>query len=183
MLLYKKGKTSPRWFVSTMITSMSNLSHGMVSRTCQQMCKLDDEQEKLQQFLPYSSPQILTGNGFIELVVHLYLSSFDVKAEQVDGGVAHREEDAGEREALEPDVGDDGGDAVADGDKNDVFVDDAEDIADDDGDGGADACDADVDGDGGDGDGEGKVEEPLSVVDFVLRHHPGHSSVCCLGRF
>ena len=92
-------------------------------------------------------------------MVHLYLSSFDVKAEQVDGGVAHREEDAGEREALEPDVGDDGGDAVADGDENDVFVDgvDAEDIADDDGDGGADACDADVDGDGGDGAGEGKI--------------------------
>ena len=103
----------------------------------------------------------MTGNGFIELVVHLYLSSLDVEAEQVDGGVAHREEDAGEREALEPDGGDDGGDsggdAVADGDENDVFVDgvDAEDIADDDGDGGADACDADVDGDGGDGDDGG----------------------------
>ena len=96
-------------------------------------------------------------------MVHLYLSSLDVKTEQVDGGVAHREEDAGEGEALEPDGGDDGGDsgddAVADGDENDVFVDgvDAEDIADDDGDGGADACDADVDGDGGDNDGEGKV--------------------------
>ena len=44
-------------------------------------------------------------------MVHLYLSSFDVKTEQVDGGVAHREEDAGEREALEPDGGDDGGDS------------------------------------------------------------------------
>ena len=53
-------------------------------------------------------------------MVHLYLSSFDVKAEQVDGGVAHREEDAGEGEALEPDGGDSGGDndddAVADDD-------------------------------------------------------------------
>ena len=110
------------------------------------MCKLDDQQEKLYQFLPYSSPQILTCNGFIELVVHLYLSSFDVKAEQVDGGVAHREENAGQREALEPDGGDSGDDAVADGEENDVFFDgvDAEDIADDDGDGGGDAGDADV---------------------------------------
>ena len=82
----------------------------------------------------------MTCIGFIELVVHLYLSSFDVKTEQVDGGVARREEDAGEGEALEPDGGDDGGDsgddAVADGDL--------------DGDGG-------VDGNGGDGAGEGKV--------------------------
>ena len=79
-------------------------------------------------------------------MVHLYLSSFDVKTEQVDGGVAHREEDAGEGEALEPDGGDDGGDsgddAVVDGDENDLFVDgvDAEDVADD---AGADAGDAD----------------------------------------
>ena len=59
-------------------------------------------------------------------MVHLYLSSFDVETEQVDGGVAHREEDAGEREALEPDGGDDGGDsgddAVADGDENDALL-------------------------------------------------------------
>ena len=64
----------------------------------------------------------MTCNGFIELVVHLYLSSFDVKTEQVDGGVAHREEDAGEGEALEPDGGDSGDDAVADGDENDVLL-------------------------------------------------------------